>query len=163
MMHELKRRWCCCRAGDIRRPGPGLPIGGLHPSPWTDDHMSGPRSISKARSTRVLGQRVSRWPHASRSRWSRSIQVTEDWSPSGATSSRLLPIALLRHWALWPSQSGHRQQQPTSASQRRSQGMQTFSCLSSISMMRGGSSPGISNRKCRTRSAPAMTTNYTRR
>ncbi len=33
--------------------------------------------------------------------------------------------------------------------------MQTFSALSNISRIRGGSSPGISRRNCNTRSAPA--------
>lgn len=36
------------------------------------------------------------------------------------------------------------------------QGIQTFSVLSNISMIKGGNSPGISSRKCRTRSAPEI-------
>ena len=47
------------------------------------------------------------------------------------------------------------------ARQSQGQRMHTFSCLSSISMTRGGSSPGNSSRKWSTRSAPAMTTNCT--
>jgi len=37
---------------------------------------------------------------------------------------------------------------------KSTQGIHTFSVLSNISIIKGGNSPGISSRRCRTRSAP---------